>query len=126
MARKTEAKRVILEYIRKSEKAVSPAEIHHSHKELCDRVTVYRVLDRLVNEHKIHRIVNTDGVANYAACHSCSTMHQHDHLHFSCERCKSVTCLENDRVEFSVPNNYEVKEVFFTLSGLCPDCLNKS
>ena len=92
-------------------------------KGLCDRVTIYRVLERLVEEGIIHKIINLDGVVKYAGCHSCSIKHNHNHIHFSCQKCKSVTCLDNVQPTFKLPKNYKVSEMNFTLSGLCPQCL---
>jgi Fur family ferric uptake transcriptional regulator len=122
MARNTQAKQQILKFIQGSNQAVSHADIYAALQSLCDRVTIYRVLDRLVNENKIHKIVNVDGVINYATCHSCTTIHYHNHLHFSCENCKSITCLDEHEISFSLPPNYQFKESFFTISGVCPNC----
>jgi Fur family ferric uptake transcriptional regulator len=64
-----------------------------------------------------------DGVIKYAECHQCETQHHHhNHVHFSCEKCKAVTCLEDVEPTFKLPKQYQVKEVNFTLSGLCPKC----
>ncbi len=123
MSRNTQAKRQILEFIQHSQNAVSHADIQSSLNDLCDRVTIYRVLDRLVQEKMIHKIVNVDGVINYATCHTCSNIHHHNHVHFSCENCKSITCLEDNEITFSLPPKYIFKESFFTVSGICPNCI---
>ena len=48
--RNTTAKTAILELIKNSEVALSHSEIQKLNTELCDRVTIYRILDRLVAE----------------------------------------------------------------------------
>lgn len=58
------------------------SEIQKSLDGLCDRVTIYHVLERLMEEVVIHKIVNIDGVVKYAGCHSCSKKHSHNHIHF--------------------------------------------
>ncbi len=123
-ARNTTAKTAILNLIDQSDMALSHAEIQVSLDGMCDRVTIYRVLDRLTEEGLVHRIINIDGVVKYASCHSCSAMHQHhhSHIHFSCEKCKSVTCIEEVEPSFKLPRKYKVNEVNFTVSGLCPQC----
>ena len=118
--RNTAAKTAVLEVFEKSKTALSHTEIHKQLNDLCDRVTIYRVLDRLVEEGAVHRIVNVDGVIKYAECHDCEKQHHHNHVHFSCEKCKSVTCLEDVEPTFKLPQEYKIKEVNFTLSGLCP------
>lgn len=123
ITRNTIAKTEIRKLISKSPVALSQPEIQHALNDVCDRVTIYRVLDRLVDEGAIHRIVNVDGVIKYAECHQCETQHHHhNHVHFSCEKCKAVTCLEDVEPTFKLPKQYQVKEVNFTLSGLCPKC----
>jgi len=120
--RNTTAKTQIQELIITSSIALSHSEIQKSLEGLCDRVTIYRVLERLLNEDVIHKIVNVDGVVKYAGCHSCTAKHNHNHIHFSCEKCKSVTCLQNVQPSYKLPQNYIVSEMNFTLSGLCPQC----
>lgn len=123
ITRNTIAKTEIKKLIHGSDVALSHAEIQATLNDLCDRVTIYRVLDRLVEEGSVHRIVNVDGVIKYAECHDCEApQHHHNHVHFSCEKCKSVTCLEDVEPSFKLPAQYKVKEVNFTLSGLCPKC----
>jgi len=121
--RNTNAKTEIQELITSSTVALSHGEIQKSLEGLCDRVTIYRVLERLLVEGVIHKIVNVDGVVKYAGCHSCSVKHSHNHIHFSCQKCKSVTCLEDVEPSYKSPKNYKVSEMNFTLSGLCPQCL---
>jgi Fur family transcriptional regulator, ferric uptake regulator len=124
-SRNTTAKREIQELIIASSVALSHSEIQSSLDGLCDRVTIYRVLERLLEEGIVHKIVNTDGIIKYAGCHTCLSNHNHthNHIHFSCQKCKSVTCLENVEPTYKLPNNYVVHEMNFTLSGLCPQCL---
>ena len=120
--RNTPAKTKIYELLLSSELALSHAEIQQRLDFACDRVTIYRVLDRLLESGQIHKIVNVDGVVKYACCKTCSTVHQHNHIHFSCERCKEVTCLNEVAPVYQLPKNYLVTDVSFTLLGVCPQC----
>jgi Fur family ferric uptake transcriptional regulator len=124
LPRNTKAKQAVLAEINRSTFALSQPELFERVKGICDRVTVYRILDRLVAENKIHRIVNIDGTLNYAACNQCDThySHAHNHLHFSCLECKKIECLSEQSVQVQLPNNYFVKELFLTISGICPTC----
>lgn len=126
--RNTQAKKTVFEIIQGNKTAMSQAEIYAKVNNICDRVTVYRILERLVKEVKIHKIVNINGVLNYALCSSCEHekhLH-HDHLHFSCTSCKKLTCISDNHIELNIPSNYQVTEVFFTVSGICPDCKIRS
>lgn len=122
-SRNTIAKTEIFNLISRSEVALSHSEIQKSLDGLCDRVTIYRVLERLVEEGLIHKVATIEGVVKYAECHTCSTEeHHHNHIHFSCEQCHTVTCIENVEPVFQIPEKYKVRNVNFTLSGVCPEC----
>lgn len=122
-SRNTTAKKAVLELIMHSDVALSHSEIQKLAGDLCDRVTIYRILDRLVNEDVIHKIATPDGIVKYACCHhDHDKKHTHNHVHFSCEKCLSVTCLDSVKPTFVMPENYLVKQVNFSLSGLCPTC----
>ena len=122
--RNTLAKAAILELISGSSVALSHAEIQKLNQKSCDRVTIYRILDRLVNEDVIHKIATADGTIKYAACNHThgEQQHIHNHIHFNCEKCHSLTCLDSVQPTYIIPKNYVVKEVSFTLTGLCPKC----
>lgn len=120
--RNTLARTTILELINQSDIALSHAEIQSKVGDLCDRVTIYRVLDRLLAEDLVHKIVNLEGIVKYAKCHNCDEVHHHDHLHFSCQKCLEVTCLEQVIPVYKLPAHYQVTEMSFTLAGLCPAC----
>lgn len=123
-ARSTVAKRHIQDLLHKSSSALSQPELQDLSVGICDRVTIYRVLERLVEEGGAHRTVDMDGTVRYAACHDCDHDHKHahHHLHFSCEECGSVTCLEDVVPEFRLPRKYKMHEVNFTVSGICSQC----
>lgn len=122
LERNTVAKTEIQNLLLKSPVALSQTEILIAINGLCNKVTIYRVLERLVESGKIHKIINFDGVLKYAKCKNCSIEHKHNHIHFSCNQCKSFTCLEDVEPTYKLPKNYKVSEMNFTLSGLCPQC----
>lgn len=123
-SRNTIAKTEILRLINRSGTALSHSEIQALLDGLCHRVTIYRVLDRLIEEGLIHKIATIDGTVKYAACHDCdSAAHHHNHLHFNCERCESVTCLEDVEPSFNLPKGYKMYKSNFMVSGVCPQCL---
>lgn len=124
ITRNTKAKQAVLEELEKSPYALSQPDIFDRLKGTCDRVTVYRILDRLVGENRIHKVVNVDGIINYALCNDCDSneTHSHDHLHFSCTQCKHIECLEEQQIIIDLPKDYQIKEIFLTISGVCPRC----
>ena len=121
--RNTVAKAAIKDLLSNTDHALSQGDLQDELGGLCNRVTIYRILDRLVDEGFAHRVMDISGVARYAACsNDCDTKHQHDHVHFSCEQCGQVTCLTDVQPSFKLPKSYTVKEIQFTLKGICADC----
>lgn len=124
-SRKTQARTEIVQILRESKEALTHLDIQERLNGLCDRVTIYRVLDRLLEEGLIHKIVGMNNVTSYAHCHQCETEHEHshDHIHFSCEKCHTTTCLDQVKPQFDLPEAYQVSQVNFSISGLCPQCI---
>lgn len=133
ITRNTQARKAILSLINDSSVALSQPSIQVELNGLCDRVTIYRVLDRLVEEGLIHKIVNVNGVVNYAACTTCDShddpehkhTHTHHHVHFSCRICNELTCLDQVVPHFHLPTDFVLEETFFTISGTCASCTRK-
>lgn len=114
---------LIQEVISNANGAVSHAEIQEELDSKCNRVTVYRVLDRLIEEGTIHKIIDVDGVSKFALCSDCKKEHHnHEHIHFSCTKCHVVTCLDDVHLHFELPASYKVETMNFTLSGVCAKC----
>lgn len=122
MERKISTKKKIKELIDSSEVALSHLEIKKLLNKSCDRVTIYRALNKLSEEGVIHKIIDVDGVSKYAACNGCTKTHHHNHVHFSCTNCNSVVCIEQVKPKFELPEGYAVKDMNIILAGLCPDC----
>jgi Fur family ferric uptake transcriptional regulator len=126
ITRNTTAKTAVLQILTESKTALSHTEIHAKIGDLCDRVTIYRILDRLLNDDIIHKVSNLEGTVKYAKCTHLHPVQIHNHAHFSCENCHEITCLDTVKPSYIMPHNYKVKEINFILSGLCPNCLNSN
>lgn len=124
-SRNTIARQKILELINSKKTAIAHSSLQEELEGICDRVTTYRVLERLVNDALIHRIVNVNGVVNYAPCQTCShkDQHIHQHIHFSCVSCGTIRCITDHPIAITLPENYLATEYQLTIAGTCPECL---
>jgi Fur family ferric uptake transcriptional regulator len=122
--RNTRTRQRVIEILTQTKSALSHASVYEELKAECDRATVYRILERLVNEGIAHKVVNLDGVTNYALCSKCESFesHKHNHVHFSCTLCQEMTCLEDVEPHIHLPKKYLVEEMNLTVSGVCPNC----
>lgn len=90
-----------------------------------DRVTLYRTLNSFLDSGILHKIPNDLGTATYGLCHTtCGPEeHQHDHIHFKCNECGKLECLDDMQVpEVKVPDGYKVMQTNLIVDGVCATC----
>jgi Fur family ferric uptake transcriptional regulator len=85
-----------------------------------DRVTVYRVLEWLVELGLAHRIAGDDRTWRFHASGDAG----HPHAHFTCSQCGKTVCLDDVAVPrpVKVPKGYVSREVRLNITGLCASC----
>ena len=90
-----------------------------------DRVTLYRTLQTLTEKGIIHKAATIDNEDYYAICGlSCtSDIHSHNHIHFKCDDCLTITCENIEKeIDLSIPN-FKINSVSINVNGKCKDCL---
>ena len=85
--------------------------------------TVYRNLRLLEELGRIRRVASFRGTERYDAC--CG-----DHAHFICAGCGAVRDVDETdmsalRAAVALPAGYRPDRLNLTVTGLCPDCLEK-
>ena len=96
---------------------------HHA----VDRVTVYRVLEWLVNHGIAHRIAGDDRVwrfmINPQQVSARPAAHSH-HAHFTCETCGQTFCLDKTvpKVDVKLPKGFRTSEIDLVVRGRCAHC----
>ncbi len=90
-----------------------------------NRVTVYRILDRLVDQGVVDRI-STGGRAAYYGL--APNEHHRPHPHFYCKNCGQMDCLtpeslniETNIIQKTFPGRIDKVEV--RVDGICKNCL---
>jgi len=121
--RKTKAQTTILNLLQQERNALSHDGITAKLGNDMDRVTIYRILKRFVEDGLIHRIVADDGRQYFASCkNDCAHDHEaHRHLHFRCVVCDQVECVPGE-VGYQLPSGYQVDNCNIILSGSCQAC----
>jgi Fur family ferric uptake transcriptional regulator len=89
-----------------------------------DRVTLYRVLEWLVEQGLAHKIAGEDRVWRFNSSAGETPKEAHRHAHFRCLRCGQVYCLEGANTEFplDLPTGFLAEGVELTVTGRCPEC----
>jgi Fur family ferric uptake transcriptional regulator len=121
--RATPARVVVLDLLLSASSALTHQEIGDAARNAghaFDRVTLYRVLEWLVEHRYAHRIEGSDRVWRFNAA-------QHpdaSHAHFHCNACGKVFCLEDvhPAIAVGLPSGFRLDRADLTLHGNCPDC----
>jgi Fur family transcriptional regulator, ferric uptake regulator len=113
-----------------------------------DRVTLYRVLDWLLQQHLVHRIAGEDRAWRFqlnavmdlpktytpatlqsakqltSRKASSAVLNTHEHAHFECTHCGKIYCLENvePKLSDSIPASFKVDSIVLNIKGKCGDC----
>ena len=87
-----------------------------------DRVTVYRILESMVEADIVHRAFVAEGSQHFEMADKC-TEHQ-CHPHFVCTDCGHTRCLHDVLVPMatSAPAGFVIQRQQVRLQGLCPKC----
>lgn len=127
--RSTPARLGVLDILLATPRALTHTEIAAASRKAgseLDRVTLYRVLDWLVEKDLAHKISGEDRVWRFNALAGEAKDHAgaHEHAHFQCDRCGRLYCLDGLRpaFAFTLPPGFRCDHAELTLRGLCPDC----
>jgi Fur family ferric uptake transcriptional regulator len=97
--------------------------------EAIDRVTVYRVLDWLVEHGVAQKRAGHDRVFRFSLVeHEAARAQVHrQHCHFHCSRCDRTFCLDaastpDAEATPAVPSGFAVEHVELTVNGVCAEC----
>ena len=129
MVYNTKQKKLILEYLKNSKGHVTAGEIVTHLAESGTRVgtsTVYRFLDRLLEEGSVRRFSSSEGACyQWAGDKECK-----NHYHFVCSRCGAllhVDCGELDRAceHIYKEHNFTVDLGNTVFCGVCEKCALK-
>ena len=119
----------ILEVIGDNAYPLTAAEIYHAidSTQPINRVTVYRVLDLLLQNNLIERLSTGGRTAHYGMAPS---KHHVRHPHFYCTVCGQMDCLSPESIEVEMENLEKtfagkVDRVEIRVDGVCRNCLKK-
>lgn len=93
-----------------------------------DRVTLYRVLESLVEGGLAHKVAGTDRVWRFGLLDAVVRPAHAAHAHFQCRECGRIVCLGEmpaaDPVSagLQLPGGYLAETVELTVRGRCPQC----
>ncbi len=121
--RVTSCRRDVLQTFLKKRVALSHSDLEDELKENYDRVTIYRTLKTFLDSDLIHKVLDDSGATKYALCLHDVQSHDHEHVHFKCEKCGQTNCIEEVSLpHVQLPNGYVAKEMNLLVQGVCKNC----
>jgi Fur family ferric uptake transcriptional regulator len=118
----TSSRKKIIEILMNSQSALSEIDLEKQLSADCDRTTIYRTLNTLLENHLVHRLVDLDGVNKYVL-NTRQEEESHEHAHFKCNHCGTIHCLpEAPTQQISLPEGYSKLDTNFLVIGVCQDC----
>jgi Fur family transcriptional regulator, ferric uptake regulator len=112
-------------------KLLDGSHLAYSHSDLesvfstMDRVTLYRILNDFEDAGIVHKIIDKHGVTRFAICKSSCPDGQHtdNHVHFNCEGCHKMFCLEKVHVpNLKMPDGFKATGLHTLIYGICNNC----
>lgn len=123
--RNTPVRLKVLAYMNQHEHAISHADLETAIKGFADRVTLYRVLNKLEESGLVHKVIDRLGIARFALCRDTCSVHQHvdEHLHFQCKVCGHVYCLPIESMpQITLPQGFVLNNLQVNAEGSCARC----
>lgn len=122
--RNTEARRNVLACLIAAGRALSHAEIEAELADTdLDRVTLYRVLEWLVEQSLAHRVGGLSGFDRAMRFAFSRPERRSAHAHFQCVQCGTTMCLDDVAVpELPVPGGIELQGIELAAFGYCAPC----
>ncbi len=120
----TDCRLDVMQYFLEEKSALSQGNLESRFTKY-DRVTLYRTLNSFLDSGILHKIPNETGSATYGLCHdTCSPEHHtHNHMHFKCNNCGQIECLDDKTVpEVTLPTGYQIEGVNLIVDGICVKC----
>ncbi|MCL2656654.1 MAG: transcriptional repressor [Betaproteobacteria bacterium] len=123
-ARVTPARLRVLALLRASERGLSHHDIEQALTDGApvDRVTLYRVLDWLVEQGLAHKVADEQRVFRFSAAARDDVPHG-AHAHFVCDDCNKVFCLDDlPPATPRLPTGFASTQIEFAIHGHCAHC----
>jgi len=121
--KRTSCREGIIEVVMTAKQALSENEIREKLTVNYDRTTFYRSFKTLEEYAIIHKIVVDNQLVKYALDNTIT--HKEEHVHFYCNECHSVECMDIPVHKYQLPKGYSYGEIDVVIKGTCAKCTEK-
>ena len=120
----TKQKEKILNVIKSKEKEFTVKDIYNELKEEVGLTTIYRLIEKLLEENRISKSIGKDNTTYYQFLEECSN---ENHFYLKCIECKTLTHVDCDCIEeltnhILKKHNFKLTKENIIIKGICNKC----
>lgn len=124
MSYNTKQKDIILDLIKKNHHEFTVKDIYENIKEEVGLTTVYRLVDKLVDEGRVSKTIGKDNQTYYQYLEECDN---ENHFYLKCDNCGSMMHIDCDCIKelskhISEEHKFKLKEKSIIINGICKKC----
>ncbi len=115
---------LIMRELLKASRPISLADLQVLFGHTLDKASIFRVLELFAEKDVVHVIEDGSRSLKYELCHGSSHHSISDqHVHFFCEQCKKLFCLQDIQVPvLEIPEGFSSHSINYMIKGICPNC----
>ena len=122
---KTKQKDIILNIIRQQKNSFTIKDIYKELKGKVGLTTIYRLIDKLVEENKLNKTISIDNTTHYQYLEECT---EENHFYLKCDKCGNMTHIDCDCIEeltSHIVQNHKFKpnKDHIIIDGICSKCI---
>ena len=123
----TKQKNIILNLLKSQKREFTIMEIYEKTNRKVGLSTIYRLVDKLVDDNIISKNISKNNKAYYQYLSTCS---KDNHFYLKCKSCGLVIHIDCDCIQdlfFHISSNHDfmIDKKQIIINGLCKDCIKK-
>ena len=127
MSYNTKQKDKILEIIKSKKHEFTIKDIYEKLNEEVGLTTIYRYIDKLVNEGIVNKTISDDNITYYQYLEKCES---DNHFYLKCEICKDMKHIDCDCINelydhIKDEHNFKLNKEKIIINGICKKCLKE-
>ena len=122
---KTKQKNIILDIIKNQDNSFTIKDIYEKAKDKVGLTTIYRLIDKLVEENKLNKTISSDNTTYYQYLSDCD---EENHFYLKCERCGNITHIDCDCIKeltshITKHHKFRPNKDHIIIDGICSKCI---
>lgn len=123
----TKQKDLILDIIKNNERPFTVKDIYNDLGSNVGLTTIYRFVDKLVEENRLNKYINKDNITYYEYLKECN---KENHFYLKCDNCEKLVHVDCDCINelfghIFKEHNFKATKERVIINGTCNKCIKK-